>query len=107
MQGLWLSFPEIEAMLVNGKMSLCTASYAFGKLNEENKDEILPKLSGASKREVERIFVFKTDKNKETREEIKPIASNPPSEQSKEDLPILKASSTANKSTATGGGNKA
>ena len=93
-------FPEVEAMLANGELSLCTASYAFSKLTEENKAEILPKLLGASKREVERIFVSGVEK-KEVKEGIKPIASEPVPKQDKEELPIFKVSSS---STATGGG---
>src|SRR5690606_31487517 len=61
--------PETEALLKEGKLSLCTLSLAFSSLNQSNKAELLPKLSGASKKEAE-VILSSSKESKPVRDKI-------------------------------------
>ena len=49
-------YPETREMLAEAKLNLCTIVLAYKELSAENKEELLNKLSGTSKRKAEKIL---------------------------------------------------
>ena len=79
--------PELEALFLDGKVTLCSIATAAGSIKREKTE--IHEIVGKSKREVETLVAAKEPELKVKREIVRPIAVAP------EPLPLLKAASSA------------
>ena len=85
--------PEIENLLLNGKLNLCVVALAHKELRSDKKQEVLARLTGTSKREAEAIL--SEDKpEKVIRDSIKPLGRKRTAKKSAKPLPLLENSLT-------------
>ena len=85
--------PEIENLLLNGKLNLCVVALAHKELRSDKKREVLDRLTGTSKREAEAIL--SEDKpEKIVRDSIKPLGRKKTAKKSAKPLPLLENSPT-------------
>ena len=83
--------PEIEGLLLAGKLNLCTIALAHNELRSDKKHEVLEQISGASKKEAEMILA-KDKPNKKVKDSIKPIGKK--LESASTELPLITQEST-------------
>ena len=66
--------PELYPMLLAGEVSLTTISLVSKVITPENKAELLAKLRGASRSDVEKLLASMQGTGREIRDRIKPVA---------------------------------
>lgn len=72
-------FPQVLDMLRDHRVSLCTLAQAEGLLNEvSDPEELLDRISGKSRREVEKIVAHERPVPRKPRESVKPVAVKSP-----------------------------